>query len=1425
MNNKTFRLFVSSTFNDFHKEREILNQQIAKELDEYCKQFGYNFQIIDLRWGINNESALNQKTLEICLEEVKRCRILSPKPNFLLMIGNRYGWMPIPSLVEQYEFETILSKCSNDQKSLLLKWYILNENRKPPHYQLKTRTGIYVKDTVWAEIEDNIKSVLQSVLPLCSFSTDMLLKYKTSATEQEILEGVFYEGSDSTNAIAVFREGGDLEAYDSEKIISLKNRIEKKMAADNCEGSVLHLNFSNDYYDLFHQKICDNLKNNIDKEIKRLEGFTTSSSAVFVADLFRDAIENVYYRDNELSEINRFIESKTENILFIFGESGCGKTTLLAKAISQASKDVFCLFYGVDESSYSLFTASAKICTEICEKYNILNKVQLEQNNIAKNFYNTLSAIPKEAELVIVLDGIESMNDIDDVKEQILPYNIQNNIKFIISSSEKNIIHIVTTSYKLLEISGFDSAHATSVLTNYLDNHNFCLSNNKQKALCKDVLSKGANPLLVKLMANYCKDWKSTDYDIKLSDSEEGIIADFIESMYLYDGHNENLVLYALAIIAAAPFGITEYEIQKILFSIPEIQLYFNSEKHHDYSGDLLPFAIWSRLCYDLSYIISFSFFDGEIVVKFAHQIIYKVIKHVYSELFDKAQKKLIDYYKDAPNYLTNKSIIPNLRKCKALPLMLKSTRQTNELYNLYSDVGFIDACIKSEELDNTIFNLIYLKNNCTLWNDNSENLLHTLMSNYLTLSVYRNELYNVLSFIPCKPTIEREETYTLPNSHYFHISPHSKVAYNESTDEIAFFTNGYVYVCDYSTSIEKHKIFVGSDDWFETSVNELLWISSNELIIIINNKEMLLYKIEKENLTLNTLIEFNSEVTNIQVCNSLRLIFYLSKKGIVCQEIDTKKTSYIIPLKKSAIFFEAPFEVIEMSKSLCVKTNNKQLAYYNIETGALIHTKRIAKHKQLNKVEQIKHFSEDNYILYTTPKLFALCRHGNITFICPPAITGIKECITGYTYMIIAYDNGILVLNLVDKTTMFYAVNQEYSVLWKTKDSSVLIVSQGAVTEFSLSTFNSVDCLKDSLFFDNNIIEKGTIKNKALLNELRSLATSVYYSMNNNLNLRYKCWLASGLTHQKEQNSATIYIESQKGYVAIAYETADTIVVNTDICSFEIDNLHLAFDNNILKMDFSDDSKWLLIWMNQQLLVFNLTNNKKYIDLNLKKTPLKHVEYSNNNTELLLTLPSNKVLSINLNKTKKHLRIQGLLEKNTNECFAFPFVTTYSGDSNNNRCVFTLINHKTFIKTIPSKWFLYIGAYQTDDLMINYNKGYFFTKDNSKYESRGFDFIRSTDLERAMDSTSLTGYLREKNNLFSKLFLINNGYAVLIHIPTNSIIVLDVINHRVISAIKHMSPIIGGKQIDNNSICVFSNQMPYQCKYRINIPERDNSD
>jgi Domain of unknown function (DUF4062) len=149
-NSRTFRVFISSTFSDMKEERNALHEYVFPRLQDLCERHGCQFQAIDLRWGISEEAGLDQQTMKICLEEIARCQAISRSLNFIILMGDRYGWRPLPSTIDAIEFEEILGMVPSNKRPLLMGdergaggckgWYRKDFNAVPPEYCLWSRS-------------------------------------------------------------------------------------------------------------------------------------------------------------------------------------------------------------------------------------------------------------------------------------------------------------------------------------------------------------------------------------------------------------------------------------------------------------------------------------------------------------------------------------------------------------------------------------------------------------------------------------------------------------------------------------------------------------------------------------------------------------------------------------------------------------------------------------------------------------------------------------------------------------------------------------------------------------------------------------------------------------------------------------------------------------------------------------------------------------------------------------------------------------------------------------------------------------------------------------------------------------------------------------------------------------------------------------
>ena len=53
-----------------------------------------------------------------------------PRPNFLIMLGNRYGWIPVPTEIELKYFDLLLEKVNTNKKAPYLRgfFYYIYQN-------------------------------------------------------------------------------------------------------------------------------------------------------------------------------------------------------------------------------------------------------------------------------------------------------------------------------------------------------------------------------------------------------------------------------------------------------------------------------------------------------------------------------------------------------------------------------------------------------------------------------------------------------------------------------------------------------------------------------------------------------------------------------------------------------------------------------------------------------------------------------------------------------------------------------------------------------------------------------------------------------------------------------------------------------------------------------------------------------------------------------------------------------------------------------------------------------------------------------------------------------------------------------------------------------------------------------------------------
>jgi hypothetical protein len=130
----TLRVFFSSTFTDTRLERDLFLVFYVPQLRDVCAAHKLELLVCDLRWGIGDHQ---NDVASICESEIRRCFQLSAGVAFVALLGDKYGYCPLPIKLPLEEFARIRARAEDDDdhagaQGLFDRWYQVDANLVPP---------------------------------------------------------------------------------------------------------------------------------------------------------------------------------------------------------------------------------------------------------------------------------------------------------------------------------------------------------------------------------------------------------------------------------------------------------------------------------------------------------------------------------------------------------------------------------------------------------------------------------------------------------------------------------------------------------------------------------------------------------------------------------------------------------------------------------------------------------------------------------------------------------------------------------------------------------------------------------------------------------------------------------------------------------------------------------------------------------------------------------------------------------------------------------------------------------------------------------------------------------------------------------------------------------------------------------------------
>ncbi len=630
---RTFRVFVSSTFKDLEAERNILQEQVFPYLKELCRSRGHRFQDIDLRWGVSEEASLDQQALNICLGEIKRCREITPRPNFIVLLGNRYGWLAPPPQIPADQFVQIRDNVPPGDQDELGSWYAKDDNADPPEYYLRPREkgGPYERYEGWEPVEQRLHGILARGVRGTPLEADP--RFSASATEQEILAGAVRIGGPEEHAFAFIRElqppypdptkalKGDpiLEFLDPDQawpeqreetpLGKLKAKLEAELPVQTYRArwdaqaqrpATDHLDdLAWDVREALEWAILDEIDHPSPPVRRSTEPDRIQAHDALDADgqAHRDFAEErcqiFVGREDSLAAIARYLTGSDPRPLVISGEGGTGKSALLAEALRRAQRDhlgseLMYRFIGTTPGSSDGRSLLDGLCRELARRgYGEgESSVPADYQELFADFRTRLGAVGTRQPLILFLDSLDQLSASQGARGLAwLPTPVPDGVRMVVSTRPGDTLETMARRGVPVEEPGpMRQADGEELLRRWLKTASRSLEPQgyQERAVLAKFQASGGNPLYLRLAFEQARRWKRDQAPEDLATGVEGIIAGNTYGWLAeQDNHGEVLVSHALGYLAASRRGLGEDELLDLLSCDVEVYRWFLRGTYH----------------------------------------------------------------------------------------------------------------------------------------------------------------------------------------------------------------------------------------------------------------------------------------------------------------------------------------------------------------------------------------------------------------------------------------------------------------------------------------------------------------------------------------------------------------------------------------------------------------------------------------------------------------------------------------------------------------------------------------------------------------------------------------------------------------------------------------------------------------------------
>lgn len=381
-------VFISSTFVDMHYERDMIHERVLPAINKAGEEYGQQISFCDLRWGVNTGDLDNddgsKKILSVCMEEIERCR-----PYMLVILGERYGWIPEENLIRE-------------------------TTKRYPEIELD-------------ELEKSV--------------TALEIEFGALSKEGQLGRTLFYFRKMNGTPAEKYQSEDD---YHAQKLALLKERI-NQIAANKVKTYHVEWDEENQCptgFDEFVNMVTEDLKALMEEEWKREQSLTAfeKESELHWKQAERNALQ-CKARDKMILSCMDYIKEEN-HLLAVVGDSGCGKSVLmgaLATVLRLSNAQVLPIYCGYTKTSDTAISVIRSMVYFLEEKLDLEHETLEKEEDWIMHLEKLVKEYSgKEQKIVFVLDAIDQLQE-DQIRNQLkfIPKEFSDSVYLIFSCSSQ----------------------------------------------------------------------------------------------------------------------------------------------------------------------------------------------------------------------------------------------------------------------------------------------------------------------------------------------------------------------------------------------------------------------------------------------------------------------------------------------------------------------------------------------------------------------------------------------------------------------------------------------------------------------------------------------------------------------------------------------------------------------------------------------------------------------------------------------------------------------------------------------------------------------------------------------------------------------------------------------------------------------------